>query len=124
MKAEKGFTLLEVMISLAIFATLSAAVMSASSYVLGQSARVEARLFAAWLADNHLNELQLQTEPLVGGQKTLNLSFARRDWRVQQRIISEPETGLLKIELSVSPAGSEHAVQSVTHWIAAQNDQQ
>ena len=65
MKAEKGFTLLEIMIALAIFATLAAAVMSASQYVLGQSARVEARLLAAWLADNHLSELELQTAPLV-----------------------------------------------------------
>lgn len=122
MKTEKGFTLLEVMISLAIFATLSAAVMSASSYVLGQSARVEARLFAAWLADNHLNELQLQTAPLVDGQKTLNLSFAQRDWRMQQRITTEPGTGLLKVELSVSPAGSEHVVESVIHWMMANHD--
>lgn len=51
MKAEKGFTLLEIMIALAVFATLAAALMSASQYVLGQSARVEARLFGAWLAD-------------------------------------------------------------------------
>ncbi|MDN5404883.1 MAG: hypothetical protein L0G28_00410 [Pseudomonas sp.] len=31
---------------------------------------------------------------------------------------AEPGTGLLRVELSVSPAGSEHAVQSVTHWLA------
>lgn len=122
MKTEKGFTLLEVMIALAVFATLAAAVMSASQYVLGQSARVEARLLAAWLADNHLSEMQLQTVAPAPGQRTLNLSFAQRDWRLQQRIMPEPGTGLLRVELSVSAAGSEPVVQAVTHWIAAEND--
>ena len=122
MKAEKGFTLLEVMIALAVFATLSAAVLSASSYVLGQSAGVEARLFAAWLADNHLSELQLQTSPVAQGRKTLAVSFAQRDWRVEQRIEPEPGSGLLRVELTVSPAGSEQAVQSVSQWILARNE--
>lgn len=122
MKAEKGFTLLEVMIALAVFATLSAAVLSASSYVLGQSAGVEARLFAAWLADNHLSELQLQTPPVAQGRKTLAVSFAQRDWRIEQRIEPEPGSGLLRVELTVSPAGSEQAVQSVTQWIVTRNE--
>lgn len=55
-----GFTLLEIMVALAIFATLAAAVLSASQYVVKQRGAVEARLFAAWLADNRLNELRLQ----------------------------------------------------------------
>ena len=122
MKAEKGFTLLEIMIALAVFATLAAAVMSASQYVLGQSARVEARLFGAWLADNYLSELQLQNPPPAQGQQSLNRTYAQRDWRVSQRIVSEPGTGLLRVELSVSPASSEQPVQSVTHWIAAKHD--
>ena len=122
MKAEKGFTLLEIMIALAIFATLAAAVMSASQYVLGQSARVEARLLAAWLADNHLSELELQTVPLVTGQRTLNVTYAQRDWRVHQRIVSESGTGLMRVELNVSPAGSDEALQSVTHWLAIKHD--
>lgn len=122
MKAEKGFTLLEIMIALAIFATLAAAVMSASQYVLGQSARVEARLLAAWLADNHLGELELQAAPLVIGQRTLNVTYAQRDWRVHQRIMSEPGSALLRVELQVSPAGSEETLQSVTHWLAIKHD--
>ena len=55
-----GFTLLEIMVALAIFATLAAAVLSASQYVVKQTGAVEERLFAAWLADNRLNELRLQ----------------------------------------------------------------
>ena len=122
MKAEKGFTLLEIMIALAVFATLAAAVMSASQYVLGQSARVEARLLAAWVADNHLSELELQTAPLATGQRTLNVTYAQRDWRVHQRVMTEPDSGLLRVELQVSPAGSDEALQSVTHWLAIKHD--
>lgn len=122
MKAEQGFTLLEVIIALAIFATLSAAVMSASQYVLGQSARVEARLFGAWLADNHINEMQLQSLPPPLGRRTFNVTYAQRDWRLSQLTVAEPGTDLLRVELSVSPAGSEHSVQSVTHWLAASHE--
>ena len=55
--AMGGFTLLEIMVALAVFATLAAAVLSASQYVVKQRGAVENRLFAAWLADNRLNEL-------------------------------------------------------------------
>ena len=121
MNAEKGFTLLEIMVALAVFATLSAAVMSASSYVLGQSARVESRLFAAWLADNHLSDLQLRPQPLAEGQTVLNLTFAQRDWRVQQRLAREPGTGLWRVELEVSPVGSSQVMQSVVQWLAVKD---
>ena len=122
MKADKGFTLLEVMIALAIFAILAAAVMSACQYVLGQSARVEARLFGAWLADNHLTDMQLQSVPPAVGQQTFDVTYAQRDWRLSRHITVEPGTGLLRVELRVSPAGSEQAVQSVTHWLAVRHD--
>ena len=122
MRAEKGFTLLEVMIALAVFATLSAAVMSASQYVVGQSARVETRLLAGWLADNHLSELHLQSATLVMGSKTLHQRFAQRDWRLLQHIASEPATGLLRVQLSVSPAGSDQVLLNVTYWLARQHD--
>ncbi|KQB51605.1 type II secretion system protein GspI [Pseudomonas endophytica] len=122
MRAEKGFTLLEVMIALAVFATLAAAVMSASQYVLGQSARVEARLFAGWLADNQLNELHLQAATLAVGSRSFNQRFAQREWRVVQQIVSEPASGLLRVELSVSPAASDQTLLNVTHWLARNHD--
>ena len=86
--------------------------------MLGHSARVESRLFAAWLADNHLSDLQLRPLPLAEGQTVLNLTFAQRDWRVQQRLAREPGTGLWRVELEVSPAGSAQVMQSRVHWLA------
>ena len=122
MKTEKGFTLLEIMVALAVFATLAGALLSASQFVLQQSARVENRLFAAWLADNQLSELQLGLAPLTLGQRSQTSRFAQRDWRLNQRIVREPKTSLYRVELSVSLADSEQPVHSLTHWIKARHD--
>lgn len=77
--------------------------MSASQFVLGQSVRLETRLFAVWLADNHLSDLRLQNQPLIPGRQLLLKRFAQRDWRLEQQI-----SGLLKVLVSVGPAGSDH----------------
>jgi len=41
---------------------------------------------------------------------------------LSRHITGEPGTGLLRVELRVSPADSEQAVQSVTHWLAVRHD--
>lgn len=122
MKAEKGFTLLEVMIALAVFATLSAAVTSASQFVLGQSARVEARLLAAWLADNHLTELKLQQAPLAVGSQRFETRYAQRDWSLTRKVETGTDSDFLRVELSVSPAGSDQVLETVTQWVAIHHD--
>lgn len=113
-----GFTLLEIMVALAVFATLAAAVFSASHAVIGQGRGVEQRLFAAWLADNRLNELRLGKN-LALGQHTRQVSLDRRDWHVQQHLSATADRRLLKAEVAVSLVGQEHVVYRTTGWIPA-----
>ncbi|WP_417695696.1 type II secretion system minor pseudopilin GspI [Pseudomonas sp.] len=117
----QGFTLLEVMIALAIFATLAAAVLSASQFVLKQSAGLEDRLFGAWLADNQLSELRLQavTSP---GQQRLSRHLDRRDWVLQQRIAPAREGHLLQVEIQVSRGDSATVVHRTTGWIGRRHE--
>ncbi|WLH01729.1 type II secretion system minor pseudopilin GspI [Pseudomonas beijingensis] len=112
----QGFTLLEVMIALAIFATLAAAVLSASQFVLKQSAGLEDRLFGAWLADNQLSELRLQavTPP---GQQRLSRHLDRRDWVLQQRIAPARDGRLLQVEIQVSRVDSATVAHRTIGWI-------
>lgn len=111
-----GFTLLEIMVALAIFSTLAAAVLSASQYVVRQTGAVEERLFAAWLVDNHLNELRLQTGWPLDQQQRI-VSMDRRDWLLRQRISVSPDPRLLKVDVDVSLSGCEQTVHRTSGWI-------
>ncbi|MDO7897884.1 type II secretion system minor pseudopilin GspI [Pseudomonas citrulli] len=118
---SRGFTLLEVMIALAIFATVAAAVLSASQFVLKQGAGLEERLFGAWLADNQLSELRLQPAP-VPGQQRLDLRLDRRDWTLQQRIVPAHDPRLLQVEIQVSRAGDASLVHRTLGWIRQRDE--
>lgn len=114
--ACQGFTLLEVMIALTIFASVAAAALSASQFVLRQSVALEDRLFGAWLADNQLSELRLQAATAPGRQH-LTRSLDRRDWTLQQRIAPARDPRLLRVEIQVGRAGSASVVHRMTGWI-------
>ena len=116
-----GFTLLEIMVALAIFATLASAVLSASQYVVRQSVAVEERLLAAWVADNQLNELRLQSAP-THGQSQHAVHMASRDWLLRQRISDSAKPGLLKVEIDVSLADREQTLHRATGWISNRDD--
>jgi general secretion pathway protein I len=111
-----GFTLLEIMVALAIFATLAAAVLSASQYVVKQTGGVEERLFATWLADNRLNELRLQPGVAAGQQQQV-VHMDRRDWLLRQHISIANDPRLLQVDIDVSLSGREQTLHRASGWI-------
>ncbi|KAB0493854.1 type II secretion system minor pseudopilin GspI [Pseudomonas vancouverensis] len=119
--AMAGFTLLEIMVALAVFATLAAAVLSASKYVIRQSGAVEQRLLAAWVADNRLSELRLQSG-LVTGQQQQVVRMGQRDWWLRQLVSTGSEPRLFRVEIQVSQSDREHVLHRAVGWIAARDE--
>lgn len=103
---QRGFTLLEVMVALALFATLSIALFSAASHVARTSAALAERSLAQWLADNCLNELRARMRPATSGHDEERLAFAGRDWRLVSDIGPAPDPRLLKVSLDVLLEGT------------------
>lgn len=116
-----GFTLLEVMVALAIFATLATAVLSASQYVVRQAGAAEERLLAAWVADNQLNELRLQSLP-VSPQPQRVVSMGDRDWVVRQYVGVASDPHGLPVEVEVGLAGRDQTLFRATGWIANRHE--
>ena len=76
----RGFTLLEVMVALAVIAIGSVGVLRLSGRLSENTADLEQRTLAHWLGTNLLHEYRLEgTWPQQG--QTGMLRFAGRDWR-------------------------------------------
>lgn len=103
MKRSKGFTLLEVLVALAIFAMVAASVLTASARSLQTAARLEDKTLAMWIADNRLTELQLAEVPAGEGRDQGELEFAGRRWQWQSEIQATSEPRMRRVTLWVAP---------------------
>ncbi|WP_068830153.1 type II secretion system minor pseudopilin GspI [Pseudomonas sp. BMS12] len=103
MKRSRGFTLLEVLVALAIFAVVAASVLSATSRSLKTAARLEDKTFASWLADNRLQQLQLADAPPGEGREQGEETYAGRRWLWQTEVQSTSEAEMLRVTVRVAP---------------------
>ncbi|OEC32994.1 general secretion pathway protein I [Pseudomonas cuatrocienegasensis] len=103
MRRTKGFTLLEVLVALAIFALVAASVLSAGARSLQVAAQLETRTLAMWLADNQLSEWQLAPTPLALGSATGESEFAGRRWQWQREVIATSEPQMQRVSLWLAP---------------------
>ena len=105
---EGGFTLLEVLVALAIFGIVAAVVLTAAGRSLNNAARLEALTLAGWIADNRLTELQLQQPAPAIGRETHELEYAGRPWQTLSEVQASADPGLLRITVWVAAAEQRH----------------
>ncbi|MCX2897357.1 type II secretion system minor pseudopilin GspI [Pseudomonas mandelii] len=118
---QRGFTLLEIMIALVVFATLAAAVLSASQYVVRQTSDIEQRVFSAWVADNRLNELHLQPA-LTLGQQQQTVSMGRRHWVVREQVSRSSDPRLFRLDVEVSLKERGPTLHRASGWVSRHAD--
>lgn len=128
MNRSAGFTLLEVLVALAIFAMVAASVLTATARSLQTAARLEDKTLAMWIADNRLTELQLDANPPAEGRDQGDLEFAGRRWQWQSEIQTTSEPGMRRVSLWVAPYAQgglrddlrERAVVSLNGFVEVQ----
>nr|WP_256667551.1 MULTISPECIES: type II secretion system minor pseudopilin GspI [unclassified Pseudomonas] len=101
-RTDQGFTLLEVMVALAIFATLSIALFSAVQHVAVNSANLTERTLALWIADNRMNELRAGMQEPPARHAEERIEFGGRSWWLFSDVETAADTHLLKVQLRVS----------------------
>ncbi len=110
MKRQPGFTLLEVLVALAVLAIAMGAIIGAATQSINTVATLRDQTFASWVALNQVNALLLETKPWPEeGSRTGNTELASRAWRWEARFHKTEDPDLRRLELTVraGEAGSE-----------------
>lgn len=127
MKKNKGFTLLEVMIALTIFALMATTLSQTAAITVDNQIHIEKKLLATWIAENQI--IELRSTPFNNIQTSKkDIKFSERDWVIQtvvalkKQLPGMPATLPLEIkslEVSVSLKESEdEALQTLTAYVA------
>ena len=107
----RGFTLLEMLIAIAIIGVIGATVSTAVGGVANQTRGLEQRTVASWIASNHLTRMRMlqrrEPQSLPEGTKQTRLVFADRQWEVETEVKSTDHPWIRRVEVSVFEATDE-----------------
>ncbi len=104
MKRAAGFTLLEVLVALAVLDIAMGAIISVATQSANTVGYLRDQTFAGWVALNKINELLLDPEawPERGGRKG-NSELANRTWFWETRFQKTSDADLIALEIVVRP---------------------
>lgn len=115
----RGFTLIEVMLALIIFALTGTALMKAAADHINGVRLIEEVTFATWVANNRVTQLSLSTQWPPKNNEKGEIELADKVWFWQQSVLETNDNELRSVEITVSnDASGDNPITSVTTFIA------
>ncbi|MDE2450362.1 MAG: type II secretion system minor pseudopilin GspI [Gammaproteobacteria bacterium] len=102
-----GFTLIEVLVALAIVAIGMAAVLESLTSSANTALFLQDKTFADWVALNRIETVRLSNNIPAVGTSSDTLDYAGRSWEWQQKVTATKIPGMVQIEVDVRPANSQ-----------------
>lgn len=101
-----GFTLIEVMVALVVFAILGFAVTTRIGDVVNQTFSLERRTVAHWIAQNQLARLRVETErdaeAVPTGRSRDRVVMGGREWILAVEVTETAHPWLRRVDVTVS----------------------
>lgn len=115
MKSARAFTLVEVLVALAILGIALAASMRTLHLATDATRDTRERLAATWILQNRLAEIEARRFFPPAGETNGEIEYAglRLVWK--QKVLDTPNPAFRRIELTAHlPAAPEHALSKLT----------
>ncbi len=112
-----GFTLVEVMVALAIAGLSLAAVAASVSQMVDAGSAMRERTYANWIALNKIAEMRLANVVPEVSSSSGEIEYAALEWAWRATVSETGVENLFRVDVEVSYAGSEHIIRTVTGFI-------
>jgi general secretion pathway protein I len=114
----QGFTMIEVLVALAIIAVALAASLRAVGMLANDEAELHRRLLAGWSADNALAELHLTRVWPELGEQTFDCSQGNLPLTCTERVSATPNPLFRRVEVSVTTPGRAGSLAQLVTVVA------
>jgi len=120
-RTSGGFTLIEVVVAMAIVALGLMAVFRVVNDTVNNATYLRDRSFATWIADNQLVEMRLGTEMPSIDETSGRVEYAGQSWRWTATVAQTPVENLRRIDVRVRREADDEksALAQVTGFVGA-----
>ncbi len=116
---SQGFTLLEVMVALAIIAIALGAAVRVAGNATSNASYLADKTFANWVAMNEMTKIKIDAKWLSNGDKSGNATMLDRDWYWKRKVKKTPDKDVQRIEISVFKSENDSdSLITVTSFMA------
>lgn len=104
--SNNGFTLVEVMVALAIVAFGLTALFSTTTQSVRASSYLREKTLAQWIALNRISEARLEGQPPADEDMSGEIDYAGETWRWELKTLKTPVRGIVRLEARAALAES------------------
>jgi general secretion pathway protein I len=100
-RRQQGFTLVEVLVALAVLAIALTAVMRTMAQAIDATATLRERNVALWVAQNRLAEHQMRRDWPAADTMNGDTEIAGEKWLWREQVSTTPEATIRRIEITI-----------------------
>lgn len=119
MRRVEGFSLLEMLVALAVFGLVVLALLNLAGENTRTAAVIEERVLAGVVADNRAVEAAVEPLDALARAVEGNEQLGDRDWRWTRTVATTDDAGVVRVEIAVRPADAERIVAEATVFRSA-----
>lgn len=117
-RTQAGFTLIEVLVALLVFALIATAAAQVGSQYIGSFERIRDKTLASWIAENRLNELRLADSAPGVSENNKDIDYGQYRWQVTTKVTATDEPAIRRIDVTVAKYPGERSDPQPVHTLS------